>query len=197
VKKTLATAVVVLLAIAALGLAGCTSWFAKPITDANKAITDANAHITKFGEADATIQKLQSDLNGVPVTVAGANQALGITAQLRTALGTEKTELDAAKASLSTIKGLDVRKEFKTYADLEITALDTRSKIVDQGLSLYDQMDQMYTAIRDKKASTNLTAKILAEYDKITATIAALTDQAQTQSQAAADYFKAQKLGGN
>ena len=115
---------------------------------------------------------------------------------MRTELGKQKTELEAAKKAILAIKTLDVKPEFKKYADLEAKAIDTRIVIVGEGVKLYAEMDKMYTAIRDKKTTNAATQKISAEIDTIMNNVAALTEQAKGESEAAAAYFKAQKLGG-
>lgn len=195
-RKTLTAALVVCLAFAALSLTGCSAWFGGPVKDANAAIADANNHLKAFAASDATVQKLANDLSATDLTTAGAQAALGITQQLTTELTKQRSELTQAKSAIVSVKALDVKDEFKKYADLEAKAIDTRITIVDEGTKLYGQMTQMYTAIRDKKTNNAQTQKITTAIDTIMNNIAALTEQAKTESQAAADYFTAQKLGG-
>jgi hypothetical protein len=195
-KKTVTAALAVVLALSVLGMTGCSKWFADPVGQANTAIDTANTHLKTFAASDAAVQKLANDLSSADLTPAGATAALGITQQLTAELAKQKTELEAAKAAILKVKNLDVKAEFKTYADLEAKAIDTRITIVAEGTNLYAQMTQMYTAIRDKKTNNAQTQKITTAIDTIMNNIAALTEQAKTESQAAADYFTAQKLGG-
>jgi hypothetical protein len=197
IKKTAAAALAALLVMSALGLTGCGQWFADPVKDANAAIAAANGHLKTFAGSDTTVQKLATDLSAADLSPAGAAKALEVTQKLRTELGKQKAELEAAKKAILSIKALDVKPEFKKYADLEAKAIDTRIVIVGEGVKLYAEMDKMYTAIRDKKTNNTATQKISAEIDTIMNNVAALTEQAKGESQAAADYFKAQKLGGS
>jgi hypothetical protein len=195
-KKIVTAALVALLALTVLGAAGCSKWFDDPVAKANAAIDDANAHLKTFAASDTQVQKLANDLSSADLTPAGATTALGITQQLTTELAKQKTELEAAKAAILKVKALDVKAEFKKYADLEAKAIDTRITIVAEGTNLYAQMTQMYTAIRDKKTNNVQTQKITNEIDNIMNHVAALTEQAKTESQAASDYFDKQNLGG-
>jgi hypothetical protein len=196
IKKTAATVLAVLLTLSALGLSGCAEWFDDPVKDANAAIGTANGHLKTFADSGAAVSQLASDLAGADLSAAGAAKALEITAKLRAELGKQKTELEAAKKAILSIKALDVKPEFKKYADLEAKAIDTRIVIVGEGVKLYAEMDKMYVAIRDKKTSNTATQKISAEIDTIMNNVAALTEQGDGEAAAAAAYFKEQKLGG-
>jgi hypothetical protein len=198
-KKMLAVALAVLLAVSALGLSGCReikNAIDNPVDHANVAIKAANDDLKKFTASDAKVQGLATELNAVDVTPAGATKALEIIVKLRAELAAQKSALESARTSLLSIKQLDVKPEFKKYADLEVVSIDTRIKVVGEGTKLYDQMDIMYAAIRDKKLTNTLSNTIRVEIDTIANNIAALSDQATAESKTASDYFEAQKLGG-
>jgi hypothetical protein len=87
------------------------------------------------------------------------------------------------------VKTFDVDDTFKKYADLEVTAITAEIAVVDEGIKLYGEMERMYTAIRDKKASELLTNEVLGNIETISARITELTTVATTAKQAASDYF--------
>jgi hypothetical protein len=198
-KKTLSLALAGLLAVSALGVSGCAqiqSALHNPVDGANAAIVSANANLKKVGESETKVQALGNGMSILEPTPEGAKQALEVILKLRDELAVQKRELETAKKSLSTIDASDVKPQFKKYAQLEITSIDTRLKVVGEGSKLYDQLDAMYSAIRDKKLTNPLSKKISTEIDTIRNNIAALSDQATAESVKASDYFEAQELGG-
>ena len=198
-KKTLSLALVALLAVSALGVSGCKqiqNTLHNPVGNANAAVVSANANLKKVAASEAKVQALGNDMSILEPTADGAKQALETILKLRDELAVQKRELEAAKKSLSTIKAGDVKPEFKRYAQLEIASIDTRLTVVGEGSKLYDQLDAMYSAIRDKKLTNTLSKKISTEIDTIRNNIAALSDQATAESTTASDYFEAQELGG-
>ncbi len=180
----------------ALALAGCASWFESPNKPANEAIIVANSHLTKAAAAGKSVSDAAPGLDSVPYTKKGATSALEITAKIKSDLATEKEELTAAKSATDSIAKMEVAEELKKYAALESTALETRIKVVDLGVKLYAQMDKFYVALQSGKTTTVDAQKILDGVETIERDITALSELAAQQSQAASDYFTAQKLGG-
>ena len=198
-KKTLGVVLAAMLALSALGMSGCTqiqSILHNPAEDANAAIVKANANLQKVGVSGITVQALASSMSTLPPTASGAKRALATILKLRSETATQTRELQAAKKALAGIKALDVKDEFKQYAQLEITSIDTRLAVVGENAKLYDQMDKMYSAFRDKKLTNALSNTISAEMDTIRNNITLLSDQAAAESVKASDYFEAQVLGG-
>lgn len=179
-----------------LVLAGCSSWFESPNKPANDAITAANTHLKQSTAAGASVTEGASSLDAIPYTQAGAASALDVTAKIKSDLTTQKEELIAAKSAMDSIAAMEVSAELKQYAKLESAALDTRVKSVDLGAKLYTEMDKFYTAL-GKGATTSVdTQKILDGVETIKRDVTAVSELAAQQSQAATDYFTAQKLGG-
>ncbi|MDO8964741.1 MAG: hypothetical protein Q7W30_09655 [Coriobacteriia bacterium] len=195
-KKITAIVAVVLLAVSAFGLAGCSEWLKDPVEDANKAISAANKSLTKYSDSDERVQTLANELNAIAVSPDGATKALAITGKIRGEFDGQKSALGEARKSIASIKALKIKDEFKKYADLEVKAIDARIKIIEQGVLLYDEMDKVYTAIRDRKQNNAQTQQVLAKVDEISGQIALLTEAARTDAQKASDYFMKQQLGG-
>lgn len=187
-KRIVTATLVVLLATVAVAASGCTL-FANPTADANTAIAAANTHLNKAAASATAAQKLENDLSASDLTPAGATAALGIVTQLNAEREKQQAELEAAKKAIVSIKALDVKDEYKKYADLEAKGIATRISIVTEGQNLYSQMQQMYEAIRDKKTNNLQTQKITTQIDQIMNNIAALTEQAKTDSDAASAYY--------
>jgi hypothetical protein len=195
-RRTPTNALAVAVLSIALALAGCASWFESPNKPANEAIIVANSHLTKAAAAGKSVSDAAPGLDSVPYTKKGATTALEITAKIKSDLATEKEELTAAKSATDSIAKMEVGEELKKYAALESTALETRIKVVDLGVKLYAQMDKFYVALQTGKTTTVDAQKILDGVETIERDITALSELAAQQSQAASDYFTAQKLGG-
>lgn len=180
----------------ALTLTGCSSWLESPAKPANDAITTANDHLKKAVKAGTSVSDAAARLESIPYTTAGAAEALKLTAEIKADLTSQKAELEAAKAAMDSIVKLDVAEEFKAYARLESTALQTRAQVVDLGTKLYTEMDKLYTILRKGKSRVPDTQGILDGIDMIRRDMTAVSELAAQQATAAADYFTAHKLGG-
>jgi len=195
-RKTPAALLAVLSIAGMLVLAGCASWLESPNKPANDAIAVANTHLKKATTAGASVTEGAGSLDGIPYTKAGAASALDVTAKIKADLTTQKGELVAAKAAMDSIAAMEVSAELKQYAKLESAALETRVKSVDLGAKLYTEMDKFYAALAKGKTTAVDTQKILDGVETIKRDITAVSELAAQQSQAATDYFTAQKLGG-
>jgi hypothetical protein len=193
-KKSQALAVVAVLIGALLALTGCAKWFEDPAKPANAAIAVANAHLKKAAALSSQIASDAVVLDSLPASTHGAAKGLNATAALKVLLASEKTELIAAKTAMDGIAKLEVAAEFKQYAKLESTAISTRVTMTDTNTRLYDALDRFYTALKSK--ATVDPQQILTVIDQIKQEMAALTEQAVTESKAASDYFTSKKLGG-
>jgi hypothetical protein len=179
-----------------LVLAGCASWLESPSKPANDAIALANTHLKKATAAGASVTAGASSLDAIPYNKSGAASALDVTAKIKTDLAMQKQELTAAKAAMDSIAAMEVSAQLKQYAKLESAALETRVKSVDLGAKLYAEMDTFYVALAKGKTTAVDTQKILEGVDTIKRDVTAVSELAAQQSQAATDYFTAQKLGG-
>ncbi len=186
--RRLVVALATALALTASGLVGCTM-LDNPVADANEAISGANAHLKKFQTSSDTVQKLASDLEQLEVTKTGAVSALQVIAKLREQLDVQRSELALAAADLGRVGELDVDAKFKKYARLEIAVTTAELAVVEEGGTLYSQMERMYTAIRDGKATTKVTSEIMADVGKSSDKITELTDAAAKAKDAADSYF--------
>lgn len=195
-RRISAAAVAASLIVCALALAGCSTWFESPAKPANDAITTANVHLKKAVEAGSSVSDAAGRLEAIPYTTAGAAEALKLTAEIKADLASQRAELEAAKAAMDSIVKLDVAEEFKAYARLESTALQTRAQVVDLGTKLYAEMDKLYTVLRKGKSRVPDTQGILDGIDAIRRDITAMSELAAQQAKAASDYFTAHKLGG-
>jgi len=195
-RRIPAAALTALLIASPLALGGCSSWLESPNKPANDAIAVANTHLKKAMAAGESVTAAAPALDAIAYTKAGGASALKITVKMEADLATEKNELNAAKAAMDSIAGMEVAPELKEYAKLESTALETRVKVVDLGTKLYTQMDEFYVALQKGNTTTVDAQKILDGVDTMKRDVTALSDLAAQQSQAASDYFTAQKLGG-
>jgi len=195
-RKTPAALLAALSIAGMLVLAGCASWLESPNKPANDAIALANTHLKKATTAGAAVTEGASALDAIPYTKAGAASALDVTAKIKADLATQKDELTAAKAAMDSIAAMEVSAELKQYAKLESAALATRVKAVDLGAKLYTEMDKLYAALSKGTTTSVDTQKILEGVDTIKRDVTAVSELAAQQSQAATDYFTAQKLGG-
>lgn len=195
-RRIPAAALAALLIVIMLALAGCSSWFSNPSRPANDAIATANAHLKKAAASGQAVSEAASGLDSTPYTKEGASSALQITAKVREDLATQKSELAAAKAAMDSIAAMDVSTGLKEYAKLESTAIATRVKVTDLGTKLYAETDKLYEALQVSELTPEQTQKLLDGVETIKRDITAVSEMAAQQSQAASDYFIAQKLGG-
>jgi hypothetical protein len=189
-RRTTAFVLAAVFVLTAATLGGCSTLFKDWTAEANTAIADANTHLTAYQASDKKVQEFAAQLNTLDATPAGAAQALEITGKIKTELATEKTELQESAKAIAKIKTLEVNDTFKNYADLEVAALTARIAVVDEGIKLYTEMDRLYTAIRDKKATGVLTTEITANIDTIYAKVQELSDAAKKATDAAEAYFE-------
>lgn len=190
---------VLAISIAALALAGCgqqAGLFSDPVQAANSAIQEANTSLKAAADSETKVQKLATEMASLPPTRDGARKALDLVAQMRAEIAPQKAALEAAKTALAGIKSLEVKAELKKYADLETKSIDTRLTVLKESASLYDQLDLMYTAVRDGTLTSELSRKIAVDRDTAANNVAAMSDQAVEESKAASDYFEVQNLGG-
>lgn len=187
-RRTIVAALVAALALAAPTLSGC-SLFSSPTDDANNAISEANVHLKAHQASDDKVQKLAADLNKLDVTPEGATQALGLTAQIKAELELQKKELQEGAKAIAKVKTFKVDDTFKKYADLEVKAINAQVAVVDEGMKLYTEMERLYTAIKDKKATAALTSEITANIDKIYTKITELSAAASKAKDEADAYF--------
>ena len=195
-RKIHAATLAALMFAGTFALAGCASWLESPNKPANDAIVVANTHLQKATTAGAAVTQGSGSLDAISYTKAGAASALDVTAKIKADLATQKDELTAAKAAMDSIAAMEVSAELKQYAKLESAALATRVRAVDLGAKLYTEMDKFYTALKTGKTTSLDTQKILEGVDTIKRDVTAASELAAQQSQAATDYFTAQKLGG-
>lgn len=196
-NKTLMT--VLAISVAALALAGCgqqAGLFSDPVQAANTAIQEANTNLKTAADSETKVQKLATEMASLPPTRDGAKKALDLVAQMRAEIAPQKAALEAAKNALAGIKSLEVKAELKRYADLETKSIDTRLTVLKESASLYDQLDLMYSAVRDGTLTSELSRKIAVDRDTAANNVAAMSDQAVEESKAASDYFEMQNLGG-
>jgi hypothetical protein len=187
-RRSIAVALCAALVLAALVLGGCTL-FSSPTDDANNAISEANVHLKAYQASDDKVQKLAADLNKLDVSPEGAAEALALTAQIKAELATQKKELAAGSTAIAKVKTFKVDDTFKKYADLEVKAIAAQIAVVEAGAKLYTEMDRLYTAIKDKKATAALTSEITANIDTIYATITKLSAVASKAKDEADAYF--------
>jgi hypothetical protein len=187
-RRILAFVLMVAVLATALLASGCTL-FKNPMDDANAAIAEANVHFKAYQASNDKVAKLNTDLRAIEVAPETAPQALALITELKAESELQKTELDAGIKAMEKVGTFDVEDTFKKYADLEILAITAEIAVVDEGIKLYGEMERMYTAIRDKKASELLTNEVLTNIETISARITELTAAATKAKQAATDYF--------
>jgi hypothetical protein len=191
-KKTTIAMAVAALMFATLAITGCTSWFESPAKPANDAIVVANTHMKKAAGLEAEVSAGGSALQGLPYTTAGAKSAVKITAAATASLKEARIELTAAKKAMDGIATLEVAAQFKQYAKLESAAIDARIALVDAESRLYDAMDRLYSALAKASSTTDVQETITA-IQQMQEEVAALAETASAASQAAADYFTANR----
>jgi hypothetical protein len=187
-RKTVIAVLLVALLLAASGMAGC-SLLSSGNDDANDLITAANTHLKKYQMSDDKVRKFADEVGALGITPQDAAKALALTGQIRAELQIQKTELQAASAQIAKIKTLDADDTFKTYADLMVKALAAQEAVVDEGVKVYAEMDKLYTALRDGKASTALTSELSDNIATISENIGTLSDTATKAFDTAAAYF--------
>jgi hypothetical protein len=175
-RRTIFAALVAVLAVAALALGGC-SLFSSPTTDANNAITEANVHLKLYQASDDKVQKVAADLNKLDVTPEDAAKALGLTAEIRNELALQKKELKEGATAIAKVKTFKVDDTYKKIA------------VIDEGVKLYAEMDKLYVAIKDKKATAAFTSEITASIDVLYAKITELSIVAAKAKDEANAYF--------
>jgi hypothetical protein len=187
-RRTIVVALVATLALAVPILGGC-SLFSNPTSDANAAIAEANVHLKLYQESDKKVQTIASDLNKLDVSPEGATKALALTAQIKSELELQKAELQEGSTAIAKVKTFKVDDTYKKYADLEVVAIDAQIAVIDEGTKLYAEMDKLYVAIRDKKATAALTSEITASIDALYAKITELSTAAAKAKDEANAYF--------
>lgn len=185
----------VLLFVALLALAGCSSWLESPTKPANDAIEKANAALEKAASFEEDVRTKVSSLDELPATPEGAEQGLGVTSELRETIAKEKAQLESAKVSMDGIGKLKVDDEYKQYAELESAAIDTRITMTDTTLRLFDAMDVLYTSVKNDKNDVD-PEQIQAVIGQVKQELSDLGKQAEDEAQAARDFFDTSDLGG-
>jgi hypothetical protein len=193
-SRTLALAA--LLIVSSLSLAGCARWFENPAKPANDAIAVANTHLKKAAVLEAQAQTDAAGLETVSYTKAGAVGALKVTKALKETLAEQKAELVAAKEAMDGIEALEVAPEFKEYAKLQSTAIETRILMADTDARLYAALEKLYAALKAGKKSKVEPDQVLLVIDQVKNEITALAQQATEQTKAATDFFTENRLGG-
>jgi hypothetical protein len=176
-RRTLFPALTIAVLAMVLLVSGCTL-FKNPIDDANAAITEANVHFRAYQDSNDKVAKLNTELRALEVAPETAPQALTLIAELKKDSAAQKTELEAGIKAMEKVKTFDVDATFKKYAQLEIGAVKAKIAVVEEGIKLYGEMERMYTAIRDKKASELLTNEVLSNIETISARVTELEDAA-------------------
>jgi hypothetical protein len=187
-RKTVIAVLLVALLLAASGMTGC-SLLSSGNDDANDLITAANTHLKKYQVSDDKVREFADEVGALGITPQDAAKALALTGQIEAELQIQKTELQAASAQIAKIKTLDADDTFKTYADLMVKALAAQEAVVDEGVKVYAEMDKLYTALRDGKASTTLTAELSGNITTISENIRTLSNAATKAFDTAAAYF--------
>lgn len=186
-SKHITTTLLAALLLAALGLGGC-GLLSSGVNDANGLINDANVNLKNQQVASEKMSKLTTELDALGSTPQDATRGLEITAQIRAELQTQSTELQAAAAKIGKIKALDVDDTFKEYADLKVAALVAQQAVVEKGLLMFAEMDKVFIAVRDGKATTKVTAALSASIKAISDEIAQLSGKSLAAAAAAEDY---------
>jgi hypothetical protein len=163
--------------------------------DANKAIDAANANIKKYTEAGTQLEKLMSDAEGLPMDPKNAKKGIALTDQMKAKLDEQRAAAAAAKAEISKIKTMNVRQEFKTYADKEQAVADTLLKEDPVAQALINDLRQIYQVVASGKGTQQDVVTIGKRIDAETKQLSTLEKTATAQEKDASDYFDAQKLG--
>lgn len=194
-RKPYVPVTAVLLLVALLVLAGCSSWLESPTKPANDAIEQANGRLEKAASLEEDVRSRMSSLDELPATSDGAAQGLELIAGLRETIASEKAELTAARTAMDGISNMKVADEYKEYARLESHAIDTRVTMTDTTLRLFDAMDVLYNSVKDKKSDVD-PEQIQVVIDQVKKELSDLGKQAEKEAQAARDFFDASELGG-
>jgi hypothetical protein len=194
-RKPYVPVTAVLLLVALLVLAGCSSWLESPTKPANDAIEQANGRLEKAASLEEDVRSRMSSLDELPATSDGAAQGLELIAGLRETIASEKAELTAARTAMDGISKMKVADEYKEYARLESHAIDTRVTMTDTTLRLFDAMDVLYNSVKDKKSDVD-PEQIQVVIDQVKKELSDLGKQAEKEAQAARDFFDASELGG-
>ena len=195
-RRIPAAALAVSLVLAALAVAGCSTWFESPNKPANDAISLANTHLKNAAVAGSVVASESATLGSIPFTKAGAASALALTARIRTSLATQTAELTAAKDAMDSIAAMKVSVDLKTYASLESTAIATSAKAVDLQTRLYVEKDKLYTALQTGTTTSVDTQKIIDGIDSLQLDLTAVNELAVQAARTASDFFASKKLGG-
>ena len=194
-RKSRTPLIAVLLLVTSLALAGCSGWMASPTAQANDAIEKANGALEKAASYQEDVRTKVSSLDELPATAAGAGQGLSITSELRETIAQEKTQLESAKLSMDGIAKIEVGDEYKQYAKLESSAIDTRITMTDTTLRLFDAMDVLYTSVKSGNSDVD-PEQIQAVIAQVKHELSELGKQAEDEGQAARDFFDSIDLGG-
>jgi hypothetical protein len=186
-RKAMTAAFLVAVLVAASGLGACTL-LNTGVSEANVLIDAANVHLTKQQVAGAKMQTLVGELGTLGSTPQEATKGLGITAQIRTELQTQSTELKGASDDIVKIKTLDVDQAFKKYADLKVEAMSAQQAVVDKGLVMFTEWERLLTAMRDDKATNKLAEEVAANVKTMSDEIKTLSD-ASLKAAATADTY--------
>jgi hypothetical protein len=194
-RKSTAAAAIAALLIGALALSGCTSWFQSPNKPENDAIGVANGYLKKAVAFGDQVKTAAASLQNVPLTKAGAQSALTLTASIKTTLASERAALVAAKASMDGIAKLQVDAALKQYAKLESAAIDARIALADSEARLYTGFNNLYTSLAQSTSSVN-SQDTLTAIQQMQQEVTSLGESAANAVKAASDFFTTNKLGG-
>jgi hypothetical protein len=164
-------------------------------SDANTAITAANAQITKYTQAGDQLEKLLSKTQQLPLDPTNAKRAIPLAKQMTVQLEAQRLAAEAAKVEIAKIKAMNVRDQFKTYADKEIAVTDTLLAEDPVAKAIVKDLQAMYSAAARGRITQTQVTTIGRRIDANTSKLNDLETRAAQQEKDASDYFDAQNLG--
>jgi hypothetical protein len=188
-KRTLLALLIVVLV---LGAAGCTG---DQTAEANKAIDAANVQLKKYSQAGTEIEQLLNQVEKLPMDRANAKKALPLTDKMNAKLEEQRKAAEAAKAEITKIKAMDVRDEFKTYADKEIAITNVLLEEYPVYKKLFADLRQIYAGVVTGRITEKDVATIGKRIDAESKQLTDLEAKAAKLEREASDYFNQQKLG--
>lgn len=189
-RGVLTAAMVAILAIAALAVAGCGG---SQIEEANAAMDAANVAITQANDLDeqaaAMIEELfgtdEEDIDAIP----------GMLSEVGGVLDQKEAAVATAKAELEKILEMNVPEENKTYVSLQIEVVDLHAQSDAKMRELLAKMNEIYEGVNSGLDDAALES-MADELETLNKEANDISIQIEEKSAEAETYFNDNMLGG-
>jgi len=185
--------VVLALAVVLLvGILGCDQ-----TADATRSISAANVEIKRYAQVSDELAGLREQIVSLPLDRRSASRAIALTRQMDAKIDAQSRAARAARTEFSRIKDMNVRKDYKTYAEKEISLTNTLLETAPIVEAIERDLLAIYSAGEQGRSTERDVSPLRRNIDAKTRQLSDLEQLAARKERIASDFFEAQKLAGD